>query len=140
MTMPNSKEHKAKADATRAVLPVLAGSPEWTAIVAFYLAMHLVERLAACENVHNAKHPDRFDYLKKSRKHKRIHAAFSALFDASHVARYGTVNQFATAYPGDTVERILVKQKLASIENYVTGHFAAAGGSSPAPPTGSSRP
>lgn len=127
--MPSSREHKEKADSNRAILAFLTGSPEWTAVAAFYLAMHLVERLAACDNLHHSKHPDRFNYLLRHRKHRKIYAAFSALFDASHVARYGTVNQFAKAYRDDTVERILVKEKLASIESHVKAHFSSLGGS-----------
>jgi hypothetical protein len=31
-------------------------TPEWAAIVAFYAALHLVERLCACESLHIDKH------------------------------------------------------------------------------------
>ncbi len=128
--MPSSAEHKDKADRNRSFLATLkgTGTPEWVAVAAFYTALHLVERLAACDSIHNDKHQDRLHYLKKHRKHRTIHAHFSALFDASLIARYGTVNQFNKAFPGDTVEQVLVNQCLAAIETHVTTDFQ--------PPTG----
>lgn len=123
--MPSSAQHREKAERNSLCLQALLGgsSPEWMAVVAFYTALHFVERLAACDNVHNAKHPDRLDYLKRTKKHRCIYTAFLALFDASLVARYGTVNQFNAAYPGDTVEKILVKNHLSAIEKHVASQF-----------------
>jgi|GEM_PF-1731728 len=124
--MPSSKEHRDKADQIRAFLGQLVSTnaePAWIAVVAFYTAMHLIERLAACENIHNSKHPDRLNYLIKHKKHRAIHADFQTLFDASLVARYGTVNQFQKAFPSAAVAT-LVNHHLAGIEAYVNAHFA----------------
>ena len=52
-------------------------------MVAFYTALHLVERLAAWENIHHSKHPDRLDYLTRHKQHRVIHADFQTIFDAS---------------------------------------------------------
>jgi hypothetical protein len=123
--MPSSAQHRDKADRNRAFLGTLKGgaNPEWVAVVAFYTALHLVERLAACDSIHNSKHTDRLDYLKKHENHRAIHADFLALFDASLVARYGTVNQFGKAFPGDTVDKVLVGRHLDAIEKYVATQF-----------------
>src|SRR5436309_2871383 len=119
--MPSSKEHKEKAERNRHALDELIatnGAPEWIAVVAFYTTLHLVERLAACENLHHSKHPDRLNYLTRHKQHRVIHPHVLAIFDASLVARYGTVNQFAKAYPGTTVVDVLVNKHLAAIEAY----------------------
>jgi hypothetical protein len=124
--MPSSREHKEKADLNRATLSRLIANneaPEWMAVVAFYTAMHLVERLAACENIHHSKHPDRLAYLTRHKQHRSIHVEFQTIFDASLVARYGTANQFAKAYIGDAIVDTLVNKHLKTIETYVDTHF-----------------
>ena len=130
--MPSSQEHRQKADRNRTFLSTVdpGTAPEWASVVAFYLALHLVERLAAHGNTHNAGHHDRLAYLTAHRHHRRIHRHFLALFDASNTARYATVNQFLQAYPGDTVQRVLIDIHLAAIETYVTNWFSPP----PAPP------
>lgn len=123
--MPSAKEHQEKADENRAFLSQLLasnGDSKWIAIVAFYTAVHLAERLAACENVHNSNHPDRLNYLSKHKKHKAIHANFLTLYDASLIARYGTVNQFQKAFSSIAVTQ-LVDTHLAAIEAYVKAFF-----------------
>ncbi len=121
--MPSSSEHQQKAERNRAFLESLKDSPatEWLAIAAFYTALHLVDRLCACENLHCDRHQDRLSWLNKHKKHRAIYTDFAVLYDASLVARYGTVNQFEKAFPGDAIKRIC--KHLASIERYVDGHF-----------------
>jgi hypothetical protein len=124
--MPSSKEHKEKAERNHDTLQRLIasnGAPEWMAVVAFYTALHLVERLAACENLHHTKHPDRLAYLTRHKQHRVIHPHFQMIYDASLVARYGTVNQFAKAYPGSIVVDVLVNRHLADIAAHVDAHF-----------------
>lgn len=141
--MPSSKEHKEKAERNRRTLDHLiasGGNPEWIAVVAFYTALHLVERLAARENLHHSKHPDRLDYLTRHKQHRALHPHFQAIFDASLVARYGTVNQFAKAYPATTVVDVLINKHLAAIEAYVAANFTPPAGHAPSTPTAPKTP
>jgi hypothetical protein len=121
--MPSSAEHKEKAQQHLDFLHSGHVTPEWAAIVAFYAALHLVERLCACENLHIANHHDRLAWLNKHAKHKAIHADFVALYDASRVARYGTCSQFKKAYPGDTIKKELIGKNLAAVIRHVDLHF-----------------
>lgn len=138
--MPSSTELREKAERNLAFLNSMniAAAPEWAAVVAFYAALHLVERLSACESTHNAKHQDRLSFLLKHKKHRAIHADFLALYDASLVARYGTENQFRKAYPGDTVEKELSGKRLSAILAHVEAHFNPP--AAQAPPHGAGGP
>jgi hypothetical protein len=73
--------------------------------------------------------------------HRAIYNDYNDLMVASEYARYGTLNQFNRAYPGITVQDILIDQKLVAIENYVHGHFPAPALVAPPspPPTGVDR-
>jgi hypothetical protein len=125
--MPNSQEHQAKAERNRAFVDRIKASVEnadWVAISAFYAAVHLVERLCATDNKHHVSHNARLAWVYRHRRHQTIHTAFSVLYDASRIARYGTINQFDKAFPGDTVQKILVDVHLVRIETYVTAYFS----------------
>ena len=50
-------------------------------------------------------------------QHRVIFAEYQALRDASELSRYGTINQFLQAFPGDQVQAVLIAQYLATIEN-----------------------
>ena len=126
--MPSSIEHRAKYEANRQLLDsgnnggtLSTLNPCWAATVAFYAALHLVDRLAARNNYHPVNHGDRLAYV--SSQHRPILAAYNALKTASEIGRYGTVNQFDKAYPGTTVQGILVDQRLVAIETYVHNFF-----------------
>ena len=125
--MPDAKEHKTKADKNIAFFESFAtsDSPEWKVVVAFYSALHMVERLASCEMVHNSDHHRRLAYLRSHRSHKAIYPAFTALHDASGIARYDTDGRFAKAFPGDHVQRILLDTFFARIRQYVDEFFVA---------------
>ena len=135
--MPSSTEHRAKYEANRHHLdtghngqPLSTLDGSWAAIVAFYSALHLVDRLAARVNFHPGGHGDRVRFVIS--QHRPIFAAYNALQTASECARYGTLNQFDLAYPGTTVQDVLVNQRLVTIEAYVNNIFnppAAAAGS-----------
>jgi len=127
--MPSSSEHRDKADRNRTFLNTInvAASPEWAATVAFYLAVHLVVRLAAVEDIHHAGHSARLDYLNRHKHHQRIYDDLTKLHDAANVARYGTVNQFSKAFPGTTVKDELLDKHLKRIESHVAGHFPKPG-------------
>jgi hypothetical protein len=133
--MPSSAEHRDKHAANRQLLdtgnngtPLSTLDGCWAATVAFYAALHLIDRLAARLNYHPSNHPDRLAFV--SSQHRPIFAAYNALKTASEIARYGTLNQFNKAYPGTTVQDVLIDAKLIAIETYVNNIF-----SPPAPPT-----
>ena len=126
--MPNSAEHHAKYVANRQLLdtanngtPLSTVDGCWAATVAFYAALHLVDRLAARINLHPATHGDRMRFV--TRHHRPIFADYNDLRVASEIARYGTLNQFNRAFPGNTVQSVLIDQKLVAIETYVTNIF-----------------
>jgi hypothetical protein len=136
--MPSSQEHRAKYEANRnhldtgnngTSLSTLDGC--WAATVAFYAALHLVDRLAARVNYHPGNHTDRNAFV--TGQQRPIWNAYNALYQASRTARYGTLNQFNRAYPGTTVQDVLIDRNLVVIETYVNNIF-----NPPAPPaTGS---
>jgi hypothetical protein len=114
-----------------------ATNPEWAAVVAFYAAVHLIERLAAAEPtrpVHHRTHTQREDYLRRHRQHRALLTDYVALQSASEVSRYGTVNQFNTLYSAAIVQSQLIDTHLFAIENYVTAHFAPPPPPAPPPP------
>jgi hypothetical protein len=132
--MPSSAEHRAKYEANRKLLdtgnngaPLSTIDVCWAAIVAFYAALHLVDRLAARINHHPGSHGDRLSFV--ASQHRPIYAAYNSLKTASEIGRYGTLNQFAKAYPGTTVQDILIDKRLVAIESYVDTVF-----NPPAPP------
>jgi hypothetical protein len=100
----------------------------WAAIVAFYAALHLVDRLAARTNYHPNNHSDRLSFV--ASQHRLIFTVYNSLKTASEIARYGTLNQFNRAYPGTTVQDILIDKRLVAIETYVNNIF-----NPPAPPS-----
>jgi hypothetical protein len=121
--MPTEAEHAEKYRQNRAMLdgpPALVTvSPPWAATVAFYAAVHLVEQLAARDGTHHARHvgqASRARYLALHPVHNVLGADLSALLSASLVARYESAAAYATAYPGDTTQRVLIDQCLAAIE------------------------
>lgn len=132
--MPSSAEHRLKYEANRHHLdtgnngrPLSTLDGCWAVVVAFYAALRLVDRLAARTNFHPGGHSDRTRYV--SSQHRAIFREYNALQSASEIARYGTLNQFNSAFPGTTVQDILVDQKLVAIETYVNNIF-----NPPAPP------
>jgi hypothetical protein len=132
--MPSSAEHRAKYEANRQFLdtgnngaPLSTRDGCWAAIVAFYAALHLVDRLAARINFHPGNHADRLSFV--ANQHRPIYTFYNSLKTASEIGRYGTLNQFAKAYPGTTVQDVLIEKRLAAIENYVNNIF-----NPPAPP------
>jgi hypothetical protein len=135
--MPSAAEHQEKYLRNRHFLNADGGlatkEPAWAAVVAFYAALHLVDRLAARMNIHHTNpgaHGKRARFV--ATRHRTIFAAYQLLRTASEIARYGTVNQFQRAYPGTAPQTVLVDTHLVAIENYVDAIF------NPRPPAGSS--
>jgi hypothetical protein len=97
--MPSSAEHRAKYEANRHLLdtgnngtPLSTLDRCWAAIVAFYAALHLVDRLAARINYHPGNHGDRLSFV--ASQHRAIYTIYNSLKTASEIGRYGTLNQF----------------------------------------------
>jgi hypothetical protein len=144
--MPSSAEHRAKHQANRQLLdtgnngtPLSTIDGCWAAIVAFYAALHCADRLGAIASpqIHPTPpgaHGKRLRFLSSS--HHAIYAAYNDLKIASEAARYGTLNQFNRAYPGTTVQDVLIGKKLVLIETYVNNIFRPPAVAAP-PATGS---
>jgi hypothetical protein len=112
----------------------------WAAIIAFYAALHLADRLGAAANLQlhptpPGAHGTRLRFLYAN--HRAIHAAYNDLKTTSEIARYGTLNQFNRAFPGTTVQELLTNQKLVVIETYVNNFFNPPAPSPPPVTTGS---
>lgn len=120
--MPNSPEHRDKAVRNSTFLNTIDRTtfPEWSVVVAFYLAVHLAERLAARDSAHHDNHKERLEYLR--RKHRKIHNNFKHLYEASLVARYDTVHRFSADYSTPKVARLL-DVDLTEIQSYVATIF-----------------
>ena len=137
--MPSSAEHRAKYLANRHLLdtgnngaPLSTSDECWAAIVAFYAALHLADRLGAiaAPQLHPmppGAHGKRLRFLYSN--HRAIYWAYNDLKSASEIARYGTLNQFNRMFPVNTTPTILIDQNLVAIEVYVNTFFPP-----PAPP------
>ncbi len=127
--MPSKAEHAEKYRQNRAILdgpPMLSSlSGPWAATVAFYAAVHLIEKLAAKDGIHHARHvgpASRAGYLATHPIHRVLYSQLSALFTASLVARYESDMAFTAAFPGDVVQTTLIDKCLAAIELHVAIH------------------
>ena len=81
--MPSSAEHRAKYEANRQLLdtgnngaPLSTLDGFWAATVAFYAALHLVDRLAARVPYHPGNHGDRMRFV--SSQHRAILTSYNA--------------------------------------------------------------
>lgn len=124
--MPNSKQHREKAERNHQFLTTVDGKyHDWSAVVAFYTAVHLVERLRTimpnATDQHSTDHQSRLDFLHG--RHAAIHHAFRELYNASLLARYETHNSFDKQFPAGTVQKILVNKNLVAISTYVADAF-----------------
>ena len=130
--MPNSKQHREKADHNKAFLSSIATAnyADWAVVVAFYTAVHLVERLRTklpttiCQ--HSTDHQDRLQFVQKH--HRAIHKPYHQIFNASLIARYQTLGSFNAQFSTLAVEKTLIGRYLTAIEEYVRFEF-------PTPPT-----
>jgi len=126
--MPNSKQHKDKAAHNQSFLATIALAQfhDWGAVVAFYTAVHLVERLRtllpSLQDQHSLDHHDRMQFVQ--RHHAPIHTPYHELFNAALIARYQTTSSFCKQFTIDDVETILIHTYLAEIEAYVANRFA----------------
>ena len=76
--MSSQRDHATLAVRFDKTLQVLVGLPgdkddgvvEWTATVAFYQALHLIEAVFAADGHHRGSHDDRLDLLKKEPRYQ----------------------------------------------------------------------
>ena len=135
--MPNSHQHRDKAQHNRAFLNTISVNtyPDWATVAAFYTAVHLVERLRTklpnAAEQHSTDHHDRLQFVQTH--HRAIHTEYHELFNAALIARYQTIHSFRTQFTNTDVQDILIDQYLLAIEQHVTGYFAPH--TPPAPPT-----
>lgn len=124
--MPTAAEHLAKATHNRRVLGSLdvSHAADWAAVVAFYTALHQVERLADLDGLDHEQHAARFNYLLYHPDHSQIAADYRKLADAAHVARYQSLARFTRHYPTTYVRRTLIDSHLVAVEQYVESVFA----------------
>lgn len=130
--MPSDDEHEAKHQDNSQFLTAIGGLPQpnesWSAVVAFYAALHLVERLAARVGVHHRRHAghgSRQMFLSRNPAHRGILADYMALQSASEIARYEPLGAYQTAYPGGTTQSQLIGGCLQRIRQYVVTTLAA---------------
>lgn len=118
--MPTADQHRRKAARNREFLQTIAvdDHPEWAATVAFYTALHVIERLRrASGDGESAGHADRIAYVKH--RHPDILPPFRRLYHASSVARYRPTGDFFAAYTAETVRDQLIGRDLAAVGEYV---------------------
>jgi hypothetical protein len=119
--MPKPNQHQEKADHCRKFLATIDEEfSDWRAIVAFYTALHLIEKLRAYDGDHSTSHDDRDRYVRKN--HSNIYNPYHQLFNASLDARYKTRGGF-TITPAD-VQKILIDTYLVAIEKEITAETA----------------
>ena len=118
--MPSASKHETKAASNRRFLDGFRDTTtaaDWAAVVAFYTAVHLVERIRALENDHSRDHRHRNEYI--LRNHRTIHADFHGLYNVSLLARYESNDKFYKQLTPEQVWTVLVDQYLLRIEEYV---------------------
>ena len=118
--MPSADQHRKKAEKNRALLALVSPNdyPDWVVVIAFYTAVHLVERLrAASGDGHSRDHADRLAYVHMH--HSTIHTAYYQLQNASMLARYQSNADFFRQFHADEVTTILIDRYLTAVEKYV---------------------
>jgi hypothetical protein len=130
--MPDVAEHDARYRDNRQFLAfqgcLTSVNNQWAAVVAFYSAVHLIEKLAAYEGLDNYRHSgpgSRELYLSRHPRHYLLLRDLNALRVASEYARYDSLSAFDSAFPGTTVKSVLIDKSLKRIEDYVDHFFAS---------------
>jgi hypothetical protein len=115
--MPKPNQHQEKANHNRLFLDSISGTgpPDWMATVAFYTAVHLVEKLRAYKGEHSRDHDERGTAVRN--EFRSIQTAYHELFNLSLVARYATAGKFTMTVAD--VKRIMIDGYLVEIEKFV---------------------
>jgi hypothetical protein len=132
--MPKPKQHQDRANRNRALLDSISatGPPDWMATVAFYVAVHLVEKLRAYSGEHSTNHDERAAAVRK--QFRAIQVPYHQLYEVSRLARYGTTGQFKMTV--QQVKSLLIDTQLVAIEKFVAAETTkhTKGASSPEAP------
>src|SRR5438094_543245 len=115
--MPAEQVHRGVAvDCENTSRQLLDINPTWSAVVAFYSALHWVDALLAHElNVHPSDHRARGNYVQRTTMLRSVRSRYERLFVASLQARYQGIRftrNDASAFLTDD---------LASIKRVITG-------------------
>lgn len=125
--MAKASDHIHLANRNQEALDFLIGAeprfPEWTATVAFYKAVHIVEAVFAVQCIEaSTDHWERLHKLKSNRRFEKMHEHFRPMFNVSLIARYlsdlgGTAYKTFTDYlPADQVKPKIVRHRLHRLE------------------------
>jgi len=95
--MASQSDHETQWDSNHRLLGQLVKQslfPDWIATVAFYTALHGIERYFARRNEHPISHLDRKNTLIKyqSQLGQQLLNDFSAMYNTSRLARYNCVS------------------------------------------------
>lgn len=120
--MANAEEHQAKADRNREFIATIKDDKhcDWAAVAAFYVAVHLVEKLRALRGEHSQSHFERNHIVRTG--YRGIHRHFRELYNWSLIARYNTIPDFTRS--AQDVRTILIDHHLAEIEQFVASQSA----------------
>lgn len=117
--MPSADQHRKKVENNRAFLATISRDEftEWAVVVAFYTAVHLLERVrAASGHGDSFSHDDRSSYV--LHEHITVHEQYHELLNASMLARYRSRGDFFAHFQPDTLDSGLLLY-LTEIEKYV---------------------
>jgi hypothetical protein len=83
--VPTADEHQRQADHNERFLQSIDEDEfcDWLATAAFYVAVHLIEKVRALSNEHN----ERLDFVRN--QHPQIHLHYRELYSFSLQTRYG---------------------------------------------------
>ena len=84
--MPAREAHIAQARRNAALIPVQ--DPDWTIVVAFYAALHLIEAYWAESGVHLQNHRARNDAIRTVSVFSAVQRRYLTLYEKSRTARY----------------------------------------------------
>ena len=116
--MGSAAQHREKAEHNQAFLDSISDDyPDWLTTVAFYVAVELIETLAAERGCHNRNHEDRKHFVR--RNCRQIFQAYHSLYNAGLEARYEPRDH---ALPADEVRSDLIERRLSHIRKYVASH------------------
>lgn len=90
--MPSEQDHLGLANHNQETIDYLCQGgdrfPDWVTTVAFYRAIHLIDAMFAHQDIHPPDHKTRGEYLKRDNRYKAVYSHYSALREASGIARY----------------------------------------------------
>ena len=120
--MPSQSQHQTKAKSNRDFLSQIDRNArsDWAVVVAFYTAVHLVERLRSLDGQHSTNHQERLSFVQAS--HRNIHTEYHQLYNLSRIARYDSNSYFYSQISNEDVEKIVVGEWLTIIEKYVDSY------------------